>query len=116
MPEPEIHPKALAQQRRDDPLKDKDVRDKVEAGEELTGAEKFIRRLYAQKKPIGMFLGGVGGVLLTLSAFYPQKWLSALTAVCMASGSALVAGGSSTLKSDDYEKFKNELLKRQGLM
>lgn len=105
-----------ANRRRSDPLNDADVRVKVRSGEELTSLEKFVRRMYAQKKPIGGFLMGLGGVLLTLSGFYPRQWLAAGAAACGTAGAALMAGGSNTLKSDTYEKLKNDLLKRQGLM
>lgn len=105
-----------ATRRRADPLNDRDVREKVQSGEELTAFEKFVRRLYAQKKPIGGFLMGLAGVVMTVSTFYPRQWLSALAAGCGTAGAALLAGGSDTLKSDSYEKRKNDLLKDQGLM
>ena len=104
------------QRRRIDPLRDADVREKVELAEELSHFEKTIRRLSAQKKPIGGFLIGLGTVLTTLASFYPAKPLLAAAALAGVAGGLLVGGGASTLQSDAYDRTKNALLKERGLM
>jgi hypothetical protein len=105
-----------AQMRRSDPLNDADVRDRVKYNDELTAPERFLRRMAAQKKPIGGFLIGLGTLLSTAAAMYPKQWLSALSALCGTAGGLLVGGGSARLRSDEYDKVKNELLKQRGLM
>jgi len=111
-----VPPPVVLQRRRIDPLNDADVRGRVQADEELTRIERFVRRLAAQKKPIGGFFGGLAGVLITLAAFYPVQWINAAAAVCAAISGALLAGGSAGVKSDEYEQIKNLLLKERGLM
>jgi hypothetical protein len=88
----------------------------VQQGEELTGLERFIRRAYANKKPIGSFLGFLGTVTATLALSYPKPWLMVATTVLGAASGALLAGGASQVKSDAYEAQKNDLLHERGLM
>lgn len=111
-----LPPKIKPQMRRSDPLNDRDVKARVESGEELTKIEAFIRRAYAQKKPIGGLLIGLGTVLTTLASFYPAKPLLAAAALAGVGGGLLVGGGTAGLKSDAYEKQKNALLEDRGLM
>lgn len=115
MPIPGL-PEVTPQHRRSDPLNDRDVKAKVEAGEELTALEKLVRRLYAQKQPIGGFLIGMGTFLTAATVFYPPKWLQAMAVLSGVAGGLLVGGGNQRLKSDAYEQQKNELLKERGLM
>jgi hypothetical protein len=104
------------QQRRTDPLNDRDVRANVQANDELTAVEKFLRRVAAQKKPIGGFLGGLGTFLAAAATVFPERWLTATAFLCGVAGGILVGGGSAGIRSDDYDKVKNELLKQRGLM
>ena len=115
MPEP-LTPSVILQRRRCDPLNDGDVRDNVYAAEELTAFERAMRRLAAQKKPIGAFLIGTGTVLTTLATFYPEKWLLASASLTSVAGGLLVGGGSTSIRSDAYDREKNALLERKGLM
>jgi hypothetical protein len=98
------------------PLNDPDVRAKVFADEELSKFEKFIRRVVANKKPIGKFLVGVASVLVTIAVSYDEKWLWVLTTALNSAGTGLWAGGSETLKPDSYDQLKNTMLKERGLM
>lgn len=104
------------QRRRSDHLNDRDVRERVQFQEELTGPERFVRRLAAQKKALGFFLLGVGATLLPVVMAYPAKWLIALVGALNAAGGTLVGGGSASIKSDEYDQVKNLLLKQRGLM
>jgi hypothetical protein len=112
----EIAAVTAPQLRRSDPLNDADVRDRVKYNEELPAAERFVRRMAAQKKPIGGFLAGVGSLLAIVAISYPEKWLIVTVAVLNAAGGALVGGGSARIRSDEYDQVKNELLKQRGMM
>jgi len=107
---------AKLQRRSIDPLRDKDVVDKVALAEELTPFERQIRLLLAQKRPIGSFLVGLGTFLTAAAGFYPAKVLFACATLAGVAGGLLLGGGASSLKSDEYEKTKNALLKERGLM
>jgi hypothetical protein len=109
-------PEVTPQLRRSDPLNDRDVKAKVQAGEELTRFEAAVRHAYAQKKTIGSFLIGLGTFLTATAVFYPFKWLQAASVLSGVAGGLLLGGGAQSLKSDQYEQQKNELLKERGLM
>jgi len=113
---PELVVVMAPQQRRTDPLRDSDVAENVRSGEELTSVEKFLRRTAAQKKPIGGFLVGLGLWLTSAAVLYPKPWVLVAAALCGNAGSLLVGGGLAGLKSDEYDRVKNALLRQKGLM
>lgn len=102
----------LPQQRRTDPLFDSDVRDK----DELTGFEKFMRRVFIeQKKPWGQFIAAIGALVSITATTFPSKYLILAGTLLTAAGGWLMGGGSD-IKSDNYEKLKSQLLERHGKM
>lgn len=107
---------ANLQRRRIDPLRDRDVADKVALAEELSPFEKQVRLFLAQKKTIGSFLVGLGTFLTAAAGFYPVKALFASATLAGVAGGLLLGGGATRLKSDEYEKTKNALLKERGLL
>ena len=111
-----LEPGVILQRRRSDPLNDADVYSNVYAQERLTAPERFFRRLAANKKPMGRFLIGLGTFLTAAAAIYPAKWLLASATLSGVGGGLLVGGGASTIRSDAYDKQKNALLERKGLM
>jgi len=116
-PDISITTEVLSQRRRIDPLNDKDVKQNVENNEELTSFEKFVRRMVTQKQPIGKFFIGLGTFLGTAAMLFPEYRSLVATAVLSGvAGGLLQGGGSASIKSDQYDQVKNQLLKMKGLM